>query len=468
MLLGGKDGVRSLTFTGGVALHAINVYVVITILPSLLEDIGGGLYYSWVVTVFVTASLLGTSLSTKMLEQMGPRRAYIVAGLVFTIGTFICSISPTMPLFLVGRLIQGFGSGSLLSLSYSMVRIIFSPSLWSHVFSIISAIWGISTLLGPAIGGISVQCGMWRISFLVIGSLAIVFLLLASKILPKENENHIPKSPLPFLQLLTLVSLIFSISVGGMMDTTIAQISGLVIGFILLFALAKIESSALHPMLPHKTFSFSSDFFSVYLLILVMTIVAYSIELYFPLFLQVLHGQDPLIAGYIASLISFGWTCGSVSSSSASEKKIRNIITYSPVLTLLSISALLWIVPTEVTIPGYTPIICVALFAIGISAGVAWPHLLTRILRCASDKDALRAGESLTSVQLFSAALSATLAGTITNLAGLINPGGIPGMIFAAKALLATLVGLLFCLGIPLSLRIARSMSRNPTGKSGG
>ncbi|WP_455475112.1 MFS transporter [Bartonella sp. B30(2025)] len=465
-LLRGENGIRSLTFTGGVALHAVNVYIVTTILPSLMKDIGAELYYSWVATVFITASLLGTSLSTKILEKIGPRKAYVIAGITFAIGSFICSVSSNILFFLIGRFIQGFGSGSLLSLSYSMVRIVFSPSLWPYAFSIISGMWGVSTLLGPAIGGMSVQYSVWRTSFGIVGSLAIIFSLIALKVLPKENKNYMPTSPLPLLQLCILVLLIFIISVSSTLNTTAAQVCGLVIGFSLLVVLAKIETYTPHPMLPHKTFSFSSEFFSIYSLILIIATVAYSIELYLPLFLQVLHRQNPLIAGYMAALISFGWTCGSLSSVGVSIKKIRNIIIYSPILSLFSISILLWLVPTETTTSKYTFIICLALFSIGISAGRAWPHLLTRILQCASDQDALRASESITSVQLFSAALSATLAGIITNFAGLFNPGGVVGMIFAAKALLVILLSLLFCLGIPFSLRVSHSILKNPTGHS--
>ncbi|WP_332065478.1 MFS transporter [Bartonella sp. CB189] len=461
-----KNSIRSLTFMGGVALHAINVYAVVTILPSIINDIGSELYYSWVVIVFIAASLLGTSLATKMLGTIGPRKTYIVSLIIFTAGTFICSISTAMPLFLIGRFIQGFGSGSLLSLSYSIVRIAFSPPLWSHALSIISGMWGISILLGPAIGGISVQYGVWRIAFWIIALLAIIFLLIALKVLPKENETHIPTSPFPFLQLFTLILLIFVISICGTIDTITTQIFGLIIGFSLLLILAKIESSTLHPMLPHKTFSLSSEFFPVYSLILIITIVAYSIELYLPLFLQELHGQDPLIAGYMVALISLGWTFGSLSSASVSAKKIGSIIVYSPILSLLGICVLLWLIPTEISTLKCNFIICLALFITGMSSGIAWPHLLTRILQCANEKDALQASASLTSVQLFSAALSATLAGTITNLAGLCNPGGITGMIFAAKALLTTLISLLFFLGIPFAIRVSYNIFKNPTGQS--
>ncbi|EJF87399.1 MFS transporter [Bartonella rattimassiliensis] len=465
-LLLGKNGLCFLTFTGGVVLHATNVYSVITILPSLMNHIGNKIYYSWVATVFITASLLGTSLATKILGKLGPRNTYVIFGLIFTLGTFMCSISSSMPLFLIGRFIQGFGSGALLSLSYSMVRIIFNPSLWSHALSIISGMWGISTLLGPAIGGVSIYYGIWRASFWIIGALAIFFSLIAFKTLPKKNENYVPVPPLPLLQLLTLTLLIFIISVGGAMDTTMAKICGLIIGLSLLFALAKIESSSLHPMLPRKSFSFSSEIFHVYALILVMTAIVYSIEFYFPLFLQELHGQTPLISGYIAALMSLGWTCGALSSAGVSAKKIRSIIVYSPLLKLLGIATLLWLIPTEVSTLEYIFIICLALFSIGISAGLAWPHLLTRILQCANNEDALRASESLTSVQLFSAALSATLAGIVTNLAGLFNPGGTIGMILAAKTLLIVLIGLLFFLAIPLALRISYCILKNPTGHS--
>lgn len=118
------------------------------------------------------------------------------------------------------------------------------------------------------------------------------------------------------------------------MDTTMAKICGLVIGLSLLFVLAKIRSSSFHPMLPHKSFSFSSEIFPVYALILVMTTVVYSIELYLPLFLQELHGQTPLIAGYIAALMSLGWTCGALLSADIATKKFATSLYTPPIKTV--------------------------------------------------------------------------------------------------------------------------------------
>ncbi|AGF74621.1 major facilitator family transporter [Bartonella australis AUST/NH1] len=462
-LLSGKNGVHTLVFAGGSVLYAVDIYVTITALPSLINDIGSG-GYSWAMSIFTMASLIGTLLSTRILGKIGLCKTYIFSALIFAVGAFMCSIAPTMLLFLIGRFIQGFAGGSLLSLPYSMVRIVFDPSLWSRALSIISGMWGISTLLGPAIGGLSIQYGTWRASFWTVGILAIIFLFTALKILPKDRkEICVSSPPLPLLQLFVLVLSIFIISTGSAVDTTIAKICGLVTGVGLLFVLAKIESSTHRPMLPHKTFSFSSKFLPIYSLMFIMCAIACGVELYFPLFLQELYKKDPLTAGYIAALLSLGWTCGSLLSASAPSKKIHKIIVYSPISNLLSISVLLWLIPTEASAPGRIFIICLALFSTGISFGVAWPHLLALILQCASHQDALRAGESLTSVQLFSTAFGAALAEKITNLASLFSSGEGVKLIFEAKILLAVFIGLLLCVCIPFSLRISNNTLKNKT-----
>lgn len=102
---------RSAALAGGVALHAINVYLVTTILPSVVADIGGLDYYAWNTTLFVVASIIGSVLSTKCLAGLGPRAAYVWAGVIFAIGCAVCSLSPNMAVMILGRTIQGLGGG---------------------------------------------------------------------------------------------------------------------------------------------------------------------------------------------------------------------------------------------------------------------------------------------------------------------------------------------------------------------
>ena len=463
-LLSGRNGVRSITLAGGVALHAVNVYIVVTILPSLVADIHGEQYYSWAATIFVTASLIGASLAAKLLARFGPKTAYVLSALLFAAGTLICSVAPTMAAFLFGRLIQGFGGGFLLSLSYSMVRIVFDPALWPRAMGLISGMWGISTLLGPAIGGIFAEYSTWRASFWTVGILALLFSGVALKVLPASAKLQNASERLPVIQLAVLTIMVLLISASSAVADNNIKIAGIIIGAILLFVLGIIDNHSDNKMLPDGSFSIQSIFLPLYGLMVIISVAVNGAELYLPLFLQELHGRGPLVAGYIAALMSIGWTCGSLPSAGASPKIVRKIIILAPVIDMLGMATLFYFIPSEMKSSGFLISICIALFLIGVGAGTSWPHLLTRVLQCASEKDATRASASLTTIQLFSTALSAALAGSITNLAGLFNPGGVSGMIAASKVLFIFLIVILL-LAVPLAFIISRDMFNRPDGK---
>lgn len=90
-LLTGGNAVHSLVLSGGVALHALNIYVVTTIMPSIVREIGGLEYYAWSTTVFVAASILGAALSARLLGAVGAGGAYAIGALVFGLGTLLCA-----------------------------------------------------------------------------------------------------------------------------------------------------------------------------------------------------------------------------------------------------------------------------------------------------------------------------------------------------------------------------------------
>ncbi|MFF0977370.1 MFS transporter, partial [Proteus mirabilis] len=115
MLLKGRNSLKSLALAGGVALHAINVYITITTLPSIVRDIGGLNLYAWNTTVFILASILSSALTSRLLILLAPRNSYLFATLCFLAGSIICATAPSMPILLVGRFIQGAGGGMLLA-----------------------------------------------------------------------------------------------------------------------------------------------------------------------------------------------------------------------------------------------------------------------------------------------------------------------------------------------------------------
>ena len=158
-LLSGKNGLRTLALTGGVALHAINIYIVTTILPSIVQDIGGMQYYAWNTTLFIISSIIGSALAAQILAQLTPRSAYLLGLMIFALGSIWCGLASNMPLLLVGRVLQGLGGGILLALSYALIRIVFEQRLWSRAMGITSGMWGVATLVGRAVGGLFAQYG---------------------------------------------------------------------------------------------------------------------------------------------------------------------------------------------------------------------------------------------------------------------------------------------------------------------
>jgi len=432
-LLSGRNGVRSLALAGGVVLHAINVYIATTILPSVVRDVGGIDYYAWNTTLFVAASILGSALSARLLARAGPRSAYVIATLVFAIGTFICAVAPSMPVMLAGRLVQGLGGGFLFALSYAMIRLVFDEALWPRAMALVSGMWGVATLVGPAVGGIYAQLGVWRAAFWSLIPVALLFAVLAVIVLPKRSTDEIERSPLPLSQLVLLTLAVLAVSFGSVSSVFLWNIAGLAAAAILTLLLIGTESRARHRLLPAGALRITTALGALYATMSLLAVAVTSGEIFVPLFLQVLHQQSPLIAGYLAALMAAGWTLGSIASAGASGKGISCAILAGPMLGMAGMVALAVLVPGESAggWPALMPI-CVALVAIGLGVGMAWPHLLTRVFQVAPTGEQGMAAASITTVQLFATALGAALAGMVANVAGLTDPGGIAGTANAA------------------------------------
>ncbi|MGG3795067.1 MFS transporter [Pseudomonas paraversuta] len=455
-LLSGANGVRSLALAGGVILHAVNVYIATTILPSVVRDIGGIDYYAWNTTLFVAASILGSALSARLLARTGPRGAYISASLVFAAGALICGLAPSMPVMLLGRFIQGLGGGFLFALSYAMIRLVFDESLWPRAMALISGMWGVATLVGPAIGGIFAGFGVWRAAFWSLIPVAALFALLAATVLPGRSADRAPGSPLALAQLLFLTAAVLAVSAGSVSPELSHNILGLGAAVILTALLIRSERRARHRLLPDGAFRISTALGALYATMSLLAVAVTSGEIFVPLFLQVLHHQSALVAGYLAALMGAGWTLGSVASSGASGAGIRRAILAGPILGLVGMLMLADLMgsPSSGDWLAVMPI-CLALVAIGLGVGLAWPHLLTRVFQAAPAGEQDLTSASITTVQLFATALGAALAGMVANLAGLTEPGGIAGTMSAAGWLFGVFA-LAPVIGVFTALRVIR------------
>ncbi|VVE23498.1 MFS transporter [Pandoraea iniqua] len=432
-LLTGNNGWRSLALAGGVALHATNVYVATTVLPSIVREIGGLDLYSWNTTLFVVASILGSVFASKLFTSLGPRTAYVTALIGFSAGTIVCAAAPTMAWMLAGRTLQGFGGGILLSLSYALIRVVFAPPLWSRAMGLVSGMWGVATLCGPAVGGVFAQFGHWRWAFWSLLPVVVGLALIIRAQVPagrasqasgsaeatQADENH----ALPWFKVMLLSASVVAISLAAVVSSHLMAAAWVIVGLVLAWWLAQRERSARHAvprLLPTGAYSMRTRLGALYAAMSLLGIATTS-EIYIPYFLQTLHGQTPFAAGYLAALMAAGWSIGSMTSAGRHGKAAEQRVRLGPVIVTLGMLALAWLLPQAAlfeTATGVTSL-CVALFAVGVGVGMGWPHLLTRVMTAARPGEAHLASASITTVQLYSMALGSALAGLVANLAGL-------------------------------------------------
>jgi len=425
-LLVGRNGLQSIVLAGGVGLHATNVYIVTTVLPSIISDIGGLSYYAWATSLFVIMSIVASSLASRLTNQVGHRNAFLLALLVFSLGSAGCALAPNMGIFLIARAVQGFGGGTVVSLSYAMIRIMFPPALWSRAMALMSGMWGVSTLSGPAIGGIFSQAGNWRSAFWILLPIAVVlaFLLQFALKIPTEKSAEVKSNNIPIIKIITLASSVLVISAASLVSNIMLNIGGIITSIVLITLIARFEEYGGTRLLPTGAFSLGSLIGSLYITMILM-ILGLTTEIYIPYFLQIIHGYSPLLAGYLTGVMSCGWTLAALLCSSYSGNYAKFFMKSGSVIIFIGLISLSVILPSATILDrcGLLPL-CFSLILVGFGIGMGMPHIMANILASAHPNEAKLASYSLTTVQLFATAVGAALGGMVTSLAGLTESGG--------------------------------------------
>lgn len=423
-LFANGNGLKASALALGVMLHATNVYLATTVMPSIIREIGGLAYYAWNTTLFVVASVIGSVISANRLATLGPRKAYQYAILLFAVGSLLCTLAPSMQVLLLGRFVQGLGGGLLFALSYAMVRIVFEERLWSRAMALISGMWGIAAFSGPLIGGLFAEQGQWRWAFGVLILICVVIFGISSLILPvKERDEAAPQ--VPYVKLILLVAASLAVSIGSLSTALLMNLLGLFVALSLLAFLVRLEGQQGIRLLPTGAYQMSKSLGATYAVMTLLTL-ATAIEIFVPYFAQVVYGFSPLQSGYLTVLIAFGWTFSSLLFSGVAANTVRRIIGIGIVLMFIGLLGLTW-VALQGDAQLYLILHGIFLFMLGVGIGMGWPHLLTRVFSLAPKGEEALTSASVTTVQLMATTFGAALAGLVANMGGINQPGGFVG-----------------------------------------
>ncbi|GAA1022354.1 MULTISPECIES: MFS transporter [Amycolatopsis] len=406
----------AVVLAGGVLVGAVNIYVAASLLPTAVADIGGERLYAWNMTAFLVAQVVATMFVSRALARLGNAAAYYLGFGVFAAGSVVCAVSPAMPVLLAGRGVQGLGAGLLTGLGFAVIHSALPQHLWARGSALISAMFGVGNLVGPALGGLFAQFGSWRAAFLVLAVAAVVIAALVPRALPR-NERSGETAPVPVFALVAVVGAVGAVSVAGILPNVVAMAAFIVLGFGFVVAFLLVEKRAAIRVLPAETYESGSSLRWIYLTIMCLA-AGVSVESFLPLFGQHLGGLPPAAAGFFSAALSFGWSAGQIVSSSA--RRVRLLCLAGPTLLALAFVVLALLQRENASVLAWLVVLLIG----GTGIGIAMPHL--SVAAMASGQQAAAA---IATVLTMATAFGASIAGLLVNV-------GAPSMVTSARYLL--------------------------------
>lgn len=400
---------------GGVLMQSMNVLLLATVLPSIVGELGGAALLSWPNTAFLASSIVAASCAGVLASAIGGRTAYCVGVATFGLGALLCSLATTMGWVVAGRFVQGFGGGLEAAMAYVLVRRTFPEAMWSRTIALMSGSWSMSVLLGPLVGGMFARFGSWRSAFVATTILAGILAVSALFVLPPARpERRTPAPCVPAGRVALICAAIACMSSAAVVASPLAKAGLIVLSIAALAAMLRLDRRAFAPLLPSDAFSLGTPA-GVGLWLVVLLSVTYSpLQIYVPLFLQHLHGLDPLAAGFVVASASLGWTAASLVTAGAAGSRRAWLMLSGPAVmgaALMAIAAL-------TSRPGILLLI-LAIVALGVGIGQCWPFVAQRVMSGAKRGEEIIAASSVPTVQQMGFALGASLAGLVANSAGL-------------------------------------------------
>ncbi|WP_339061564.1 MDR family MFS transporter [Tepidibacillus marianensis] len=405
-----------LTILVSMLFSSLSQTIVDTALPRIVSDLGGMDYYTWIYTIYMLATSIMVILVGKLSDIYG-RKVFLLSGIaVFMLGAFLSGTSTSMVQLIIYRGLQGVGGGTIMSASMTTVADLFSPAERGKWQGVMGGVFGLSSVIGPTLGGYVVDHWAWHWIFWIFLPLGLVALVFIYVLYPK-HEKQGEKEKVDYLGALflvmTLIPLLLGFTWAGTKydwgSTQIFSLFSIAIVGVVLFLFA--ESKVANPILPLQLFK-NSIFSISNLMGFLIGMGMFGSIMFIPLFVQGVIGSSATQSGVVLmpmtlSLVVASAISGQITSRTGKYKYLAVIGT-----TIVAIGMYLL---SRMNIHTTNSRVTINMIILGSGMGIIMP-LFVLTVQNAVDKKLL--GVATSAVQLFrqiGGTVGVSIMGTIMN-----------------------------------------------------
>ncbi len=320
-------------------MSAIESSIISLALPTIKQDLNAGNLISLIFTAYFIALVIANPIVGELLSRFKIIYVAIAGLLLFSIGSFMCGLSTNFTMLIISRVIQGFGSGVLMSLSQIVPKLAFEIPLRYKIMGIVGSVWGISSIIGPLLGGGILEFATWHWLFYINIPIAIIAIILVIWTFHFPEEETVAKSKFD-TKGLTLFYVFIGLIMFALLNQQLLLLNLLsfILAIVVAMCLFKVEKHVSSPFLPVVEFNRSITL--VFITDLLTAICLMGFNLYIPVYLQEQLGLSPLQSGLVIFPLSVAWITLNFNLHRIEAKLSRKVI-YLLSFTLLLVSSII-------------------------------------------------------------------------------------------------------------------------------
>jgi len=362
-------------------MAAVESTIVATAMPSIVADLGGFRLFSWVFTAYLLAQAVTIPIYGRLADLYGRKPVFFAGASLFLVASTLCGLARSMEALIAFRALQGLGAGAIQPIATTIVGDIYTPAERARVQGYISGVFGVSAIIGPALGAVLVEHGSWSVVFWINLPIGLAAFAMFAAFLREEVEPRRHEVDYLGAVLLTLGAgaLMMALVQGGDLDGT--AIGGLIaLAALALTALVAHERRAAEPMLALKLWR--NRFIAIGNLGgLTLGAVMMGITAFLPTYVQAVAGGSAESAGLVLTAMSITWTLGSIvagrlmiATSYRLTAAVGAVALVAGALLLITLApprGVAW-ASTAAMLVGVGMGFCNTTFIVGVQASVGW------------------------------------------------------------------------------------------------